>query len=125
MNISSFEDLIDLCNDSKEIKLKYELETNVNLVTFAEGRIEIAFNHNLDKDFIKNLSNKLYEWTDKRWIISLSKKEGRISKKEEKKLNKANFFEEAKKSKIYKKFLETFDDVELVDIQTNMDKKDE
>ena len=72
IKISSFIDLIDLCNKKKEIKLKYELENNVNLVTFSEGRIEIAFNENLDKDFIKDLSNKLYNWTNKRWIISLS-----------------------------------------------------
>ena len=39
--INSFEDLIELCIKKKEIKLKYELEFNVNLVTFAEGRIEI------------------------------------------------------------------------------------
>ena len=43
-------------------------------MSFEDGRIEIAFNENLDKDFIKELSNKLLEWTNIRWIISLSKK---------------------------------------------------
>jgi len=123
--IGSFEDLIDLCNKKKEIKLKYELENNVNLVTFAAGRIEIAFNENLDKDFIKDLSNKLYEWTYKRWIISLSKKEGAISKKQEKQINKNKIFEDAKKSIIYKKVLETFSDAELIDVKLNEDRKDD
>ena len=123
--IGSFEDLIDLCNKKKEIKLKYELENNVNLVTFAAGRIEIAFNENLDKDFIKDLSNKLYEWTYKRWIISLSKKEGAISKKQEKQINKNKIFENAKKSITYKKVLETFSDAELIDVKLNEDRKDD
>jgi len=123
--IGSFEDLIDLCNKKKEIKLKYELENNVNLVTFAAGRIEIAFNENLDKDFIKDLSNKLYEWTYKRWIISLSKKEGAISKKQEKQINKNKIFEDAKKSIIYKKVLETFSDAELIDVKLNENRKDD
>ena len=123
--MDSFEDLIDLCNKKKEIKLKYELENNVNLVTFAAGRIEIAFNENLDKDFIKDLSNKLYEWTYKRWIISLSKKEGAISKKQEKQINKNKIFEDAKKSIIYKKVLETFSDAELIDVKLNEDRKDD
>ncbi len=123
--IGSFEDLIDLCNKKKEIKLKYELENNVNLVTFAAYRIEIAFNENLDKDFIKDLSNKLYEWTYKRWIISLSKKEGAISKKQEKQINKNKIFEDAKKSTIYKKVLETFSDAELIDVKLNEDRKDD
>ena len=30
----------------KEIELKYELETNVNLVSFENKRIEISFNDN-------------------------------------------------------------------------------
>ena len=63
-----------MCNTKKEIKLKYELETNVNLVSFDNQRIEIAFNENLDKDFVKDLSLKLFEWTQKRWIITFSKK---------------------------------------------------
>ena len=122
IKISSFIDLIDLCNKKKEIKLKYELENNVNLVTFSEGRMEIAFNENLDKDFIKDLSNKLYNWTNKRWIISLSKKDGAISKKQEEQINKKKLFEDAKKSKVYKKVLETFPDAELINIEVYEDK---
>ena len=122
IKISSFIDLIDLCNKKKEIKLKYELENNVNLVTFSEGRMEIAFNENLDKDFIKDLSNKLYNWTNKRWIISLSKKDGAISKKQEEQINKKKLFEDAKKSKVYKKVLETFPDAELINIEAYEDK---
>ena len=51
--INNFEELIDLCTKKKEIKLKYELESIINLVAFDQGRIEIAFNEDLDKDFIK------------------------------------------------------------------------
>ncbi len=122
--INNFEDLIELCNKKKEMKLKYELENNVSLVTFAKGRIEISFNEKLDKDFIKELSNKLYEWTNERWIISLTKKEGAISKKQEEKIYKKNLLEEAKKNKIYKKFLDIFSDAELIDVKLN-EKKDD
>ena len=66
-------DLINICEVKKEIKLKYELETNFKLVSFEEGRIEISFNENLDKNFIKDISSKLLEWTGQRWIILLSK----------------------------------------------------
>ena len=71
--LNSFDDLLELCSSKKEIKLKYELEKNVNLVSFENKRIEISFNEDLDKDFIKDLSLKLYEWTKERWIITLSK----------------------------------------------------
>ena len=123
--IDSFIELINLCNKKKEIKLKYELENNVNLVTFSEGFIEIAFNDHLDKDFIKNLSNKLYEWTNIRWIISLSKKEGAISKKQQEEINKKNLFSKVKKSEVYKKVLETLPDAELINVDLNEEKEDE
>jgi DNA polymerase-3 subunit gamma/tau len=122
--INNFEELIELCIKKKEIKLKYELESNVNLVTFVEGRIEIAFNENLDKDFIKELSNKLYEWTNTRWIISLSKKKGLISKKQEKKTNKDKIFDNVKKNKIYNTVLEILPDAELVEFKKNEHKDD-
>ena len=86
IEIKNFEELIKLCNEKKELKLKYELETNVNLISFADQRIEISFNENLDRDFVKELTLKLNEWTGQRWIIALSKKTGQLSKKQNKQI---------------------------------------
>ena len=115
--ISSFQELINLCNERKEMKLKYELETNVNLVSFENFRMEISFNDSLDKDFIKELSHKLFEWTGNRWIITLSQKKGEISVKEKDQINQRQIFEEVKKSNIYKKVLEILPDAELIDVK--------
>jgi len=119
--VDSFESLINLCKERKEVKLKYELETNINLVSFSEGLIEISFNENLDKNFIKSLSNKLYEWTSKRWIISLSKNQGQISKKEKKKIDEKKIFDDVKKSEAYKKVIEAFPDAELINVELKED----
>ena len=35
-SINSFNELLTVCNEKKEIKLKYELEKNVNLVSFEK-----------------------------------------------------------------------------------------
>ena len=121
LQIKTFNDLIDICNIKKEIKLKYELETNVNLVSFENKRIEISFNNYLDKEFIKNLSSKLYEWTNDRWIISLSKKIGELSKKEKNIISKKKLLENAKRGEVYKKVLEIFPDAELIDIDVKQD----
>jgi DNA polymerase-3 subunit gamma/tau len=116
LEIKTFSDLINLCNSKKEIKLKYELETNVNLVSFNDKRIEISFNEKLDKEFIKTLSSKLFDWTNDRWIISLSKEMGDLSKKEKDIILKKESLEVAKKGKVYKKVLEIFNDAELIGI---------
>ena len=115
--IRSFDDLLEICSSKKEIKLKYELEKNVSLVSFENQRIEISFNEDLDKEFIKNLSSKLYEWTDKRWIITLSKKKGEPSKREKEISLKKELIKSVKNSSTYKSVLEKFPDAELVDVK--------
>jgi DNA polymerase-3 subunit gamma/tau len=121
ISIKSLSDLIDLCNVKKEVKLKYELENNVNLLSFEHGRIEISINEKLEKDFIKILSAKLLEWTKERWMITLSKKTGEKSKKESDEDAKNKLFENAKKTETYKKILQTFSDAELIDIEIKKD----
>jgi DNA polymerase-3 subunit gamma/tau len=122
--INSFDDLLSVCTSKKEIKLKYELEKNVNLVKFERNRIEISFNDNLDKDFVKDLSSKLYEWTGERWIITFSKSKGEMSVKEKQKNKKDELMNEVKSLEIYKKVMEKFPDAELIDVKLNEKKED-
>jgi len=123
IEIKTFNDLIELCNKKKEIKLKYELETNVNLINFENQKIEISFNENFDKQFIKDLSSKLYEWTNNRWIILLSKNSGNLSIKEETKIFRKKRLKDLEKSEVYKIFLKYFDDAELIDVELDESKK--
>ena len=117
ISIKSFNELIDNCNSKKELKLKYELEKNVNLVKFEKGRIEISFNDNLDKEFVKDLSARLFEWTGDRWIITFSKIKGQMTIKEREKNQKSEMIDGAKKTEIFKSFKNYFSDAELIDIQ--------
>ena len=119
--IKSFKDLLNICNEKKEMSLKYELETNVNLVNFESNKIEISFNENLNKDFVKILSTKLFEWTNKRWIIAFSQLKGDLSVKEEISKGKMNIINEFKNTKKYKKILEKFNDIELVEVEKKDD----
>ena len=115
-NIKSLEDLIEVCIKHKELKLKYELEKNVNLVKFEKNLIEISFNESLDKNFVKDLTSKLFEWTGERWIITLSQIKGEISIENKKKNLKRVMLDKAKKSEIYKDVLKNFSDAELMDV---------
>ncbi len=124
ITIKSFEQLLEICSTKKEMKLKYELENNVNLVKFENGRIEISFNDNLDKEFVKDLSTKLHVWTENRWIISFSKHQGEISIKDKEKNIQKELIENAKKSDLYKTMKDYFPDAELININSLEKKKD-
>ncbi len=123
--ISSFEELLKICGEKKEMKLKYELEKNVNLVSFEKQRIEISFNDNLDKNFVKDLSLKLFEWTSQRWIITFSKTKGQISVKDRQINKKTELINLIKKSQIYNDVLEAFPDANLIDVISDKKKDDE
>ena len=117
IEITSFQNLIELANKYKEIELKYDLERNVKLVSFNKGKIDISFNEKLNKDFIKNLTEKLLEWTGERWIISLSKNSEAKSVYEKNIEAKNNFIDEFKKGKIAKEIETAFPDAKLIDIE--------
>ena len=117
IEITSFQNLIELANKYKEIELKYDLERNVKLVSFNKGKIDISFNEKLNKDFIKNLTEKLLEWTGERWIISLSKNSEAKSVYEKNIEAKNNFIDEFKKGQIAKEIETAFPDAKLIDIE--------
>ena len=117
IEITSFQDLINQANKEKEIELKYDLERNVKLVSFNKGTIDISFNEKLNKNFIKNLTEKLLLWTGDRWIISLSKNTIAKSIYEKNQEYKSDKIENFKKSKTAKDIQEAFPDAKLIDLK--------
>ena len=122
--LGTFDELLVMCNEKKEIKLKYELEKNVNLVNFEKNRIEISFNDNLDKNFVKDLSLKLFEWTNERWIITLTKVKGKKTIKEIEEIKKKDLITSSKNTDIFRSFIKKFPDANLIDVELKKKKKD-
>ena len=106
------------------MRLKYELEKNVNLVKFQNKRIEISFNESLNKEFVKELSSKLFEWTKERWIITFSQLKGEISIKDKKENFRKKLIDETRNSETYKNVINNFPDAELIDVKLKNESDD-
>jgi DNA polymerase-3 subunit gamma/tau len=117
IEITSFQDLIDQANKEKEIELKFDLERNVKLVSFNKGTIDISFNEKLNKNFIKNLTEKLLLWTGERWIISLSKNNDAKSIYEKNLEDKSKKIDEFNNSKIAQDIKKAFPDAKLIELK--------
>ena len=89
----------------------------MRLVKFENGLIEVESSNNFDKDFIKNLSQKLLEWTNKRWIITLSKLKGIPTKSQIKENKNKQSLDKIKGSEDYKKIIKNFEDANLINIE--------
>jgi len=121
LEIKTFEDLIQIASKEKEVELKYDLERNVKLVSFAPGKLNIMFNEKLNKNFIKILTEKLLKWTGERWIISLSKEQGEETIYEKNLTNKKEKLSKEMNSQAVKDFLNAFPDAKLVDVTEDND----
>ena len=114
---TSFKDLIFLAEKNREMELKYDLERNVKLVKFENGKLDINFNESLNKNFIRKLSENLYKWTGKRWIITLSKDENSKTLHQSKIDEREKKLNDEKNSEIFKDVLEVFPDADLIDVK--------
>ena len=62
------------------------------------------------------MSQKLLEWTGKRWLITLTKAPGKKTFSEAQAIKKTELIEKGKNDGMYKKFKNIFSDAELIDI---------
>jgi DNA polymerase-3 subunit gamma/tau len=76
LSISSFETLIALVAEKRDINMKMALERDVRLVRCEDGQLEIALEARAPRTLVHDLQRKLSEWTGKRWIVVVSKEQG-------------------------------------------------
>ena len=107
--------IIKLVTIYRELKLTALSFWHIVIINVV--RVNLNSNYHLDKNFVKDLSTKLLEWTNQRWIISFSKIKGSLSIKEEEKNKQAKFIENAKLTDLYKTTLKNFSDAELMNIK--------
>ena len=76
LSIGSFEELIALAVEKRDISAKMALERDVRLVRCEDGQLEIALEASAPKTLVHDLQRKLTGWTGKRWIVVVSKEQG-------------------------------------------------
>ena len=116
LEVKTFEELLRIVTKEKEVELKYDLERNVNLVSFTAGKINITFNEKLNKNFIKILTGRLLKWTGKRWIITLSKNQGEKTFYEKNLTDKKDKLEKEMSSDLVKDFVSIFPGAKLISV---------
>ena len=76
LSIGSFQELIALAVEKRDIAAKMALERDVRLVRCEDGQLEIALEPSAPKTLVHDLQRKLTGWTGKRWIVVVSKEQG-------------------------------------------------
>ena len=83
LSIGTFEQVIALAAEKRDIPVKLALERDVRLVHCEDGQLEIALEPAAPKTLVHDLQRKLTAWTGKRWIVVVSKEQGAATVREQ------------------------------------------
>ena len=79
----TFEELLALCGQKREMLLRGYLENQTHLISYCPGEIVLRFLPNVPQNTAKRLRELLTQWTGKSWDITLSNDQGAPTKREQ------------------------------------------
>ena len=68
---ATFEQVVDLIREKRDMRLLLEVETGVRLAKYAPGRIEFEPAQGASADLASRLGQRLQGWTGERWGVSV------------------------------------------------------
>jgi DNA polymerase-3 subunit gamma/tau len=115
--LQRFEDVVALLAEKRDIKLKHLLETQTRLVSFEQGRIEIALEQGASGSIATELADRLKRWTGTLWVVSLSKAQGAPTLREQARSREERLKDEARRDPLVQASLAAFPGAEIVDVR--------
>jgi DNA polymerase-3 subunit gamma/tau len=76
VRVTSYAQLVALAAQHRDLMTKAALESDMRLVRFDDGRLEVALEPNASRTLISDLSRKLEQWTGRRWTVVVSNEAG-------------------------------------------------
>jgi DNA polymerase III subunit gamma/tau len=115
--VKSFEDLIGLAAEKRDLSIKSALERDVRLVRFEDGTLEIALEAGARKTLIGEISKKLADWTGRRWMVAVSAEAGSPSLRAQAEMRKAEMKDGVRGDPLVQAVMERFPGAEIVDVR--------
>ncbi len=124
-SLTSFEEVILKADANREIGLKTQLEDFVHLVRFEPGRIEFRPAEDAPADLSGKLASKLQEWTDARWVVTVSNEQGAPTVTQQKAAEEKRRHDDVSKDPLVAAFFDAFPDGRIVAIRDTQPEDDE
>jgi DNA polymerase-3 subunit gamma/tau len=115
--LGSLADCAELAREKSDLHLLFMIEHQMRLVNFEPGRIEFQPTEKADPDLAGKLGRMLSEWTGMRWIVSVSRNQGRPTLHEERTANRHQLLSDAKSEPTVAALLSVFPGAKVVDVR--------
>jgi DNA polymerase III subunit gamma/tau len=119
--LASFEDLVALATERRDLTIKSALERDVRLVRFEDGRLEISLEASAPKSLTGELSKKLADWTGRRWMVIVSAEAGMPSLYVQAQTRKSELKDGVRTDPLVQAVLARFPGAEIVDVRPPAD----
>ncbi len=119
--LASFEDLVALAAERRDLTIKSALERDVRLVRFEDGRLEISLEANAPKSLTGELSKKLADWTGRRWMVIVSAEPGMPSLYAQAQTRKSELKDGVRTDPLVQAVLARFPGAEIVEVRPSAD----
>jgi DNA polymerase-3 subunit gamma/tau len=116
--LQSFEHLVELAGEKRDLGLKSALERDVRPVRFEDGRLEFSLEPTAQKSLTGELSKKLADWTGRRWMVIVSAETGQPSLYAQAQMRKAELKDGVRGDPLVQAVLTRFPGAEIVDVRT-------
>ncbi len=116
-----FPELVALVGEKRELLLKLALESQVRLVRYEPGRIELHLLADAPAGLANDLARKLKQWTGRTWMVTLSQEEGAPPLAEQAEKARAQEIATLRKHPLVKAVFDLFPDAEITEIRESGD----
>jgi DNA polymerase-3 subunit gamma/tau len=117
LRISSFQQLVALAGEKRDLMTKAALEADVRLVRIEDGRLEVALERNAQRTLINDLSRKLEQWTGRRWTVIVSNEPGQPTLRSQNEVEKNQRERAAEADPRVKEVLARFPGAKVVEVR--------
>ena len=115
---ATFDHVIDLIREKRDLKLLFEVETGVKLAKYAPGRIEFQPAPDAAPDLAARLGQRLQGWTGARWGVSVVSTGGAPTIAEERDRDRLAAEAEAMQNPLVQAVLAAFPGAKIAEIRT-------
>jgi DNA polymerase-3 subunit gamma/tau len=119
VGIETFEALVALAAQNRDIQMKTALERDVRLVRFEKGSIEFALAPGASPALAQTLMRKLQDWTGTRWMVAISSAAGAPTLREQADAKEQERRIGVQSDPLVRSVLERFPGAEIVAVRSN------
>jgi DNA polymerase-3 subunit gamma/tau len=114
---TSLQDLLQLAQEKRDIKLKSDLESLVRPIRVAPGQLEIALEPGAHPGLPGEIARKLEAFTGMRWIVMVAKEGGAKPVSRQRQESKDSLFILAREHPDVQAVLKRFPGAEIIDVR--------